>query len=237
MKPNFFILAFLLAISSCKKTIINNDAIINNKPLSQKEQQALSPEDVIKTLKEGNTIFVNSTITVRDNSIDYRKSSIYQHYPEAVILSCIDSRVPIEDIFHKGLGDLFVIRVAGNTVNEDVIGNLEFACEKNGSKVILILGHEYCSAIKSNLEGNTTGYTNTTLQRINPAITQAKKVFKTNQSPRNPRFMDEISKQNVINSIKLIRQHSKILNQLEKKNQIKIIGGIYDMKTGKVNFI
>jgi carbonic anhydrase len=237
MNKLLFLLAFLLAISSCKKTIINDEDIIDRNPLSINEQKNLSPSEIIKSLEKGNNDFIKSKLTIRNNSDLIRKNSISEFYPQAVILSCIDSRIPVEDIFHKGLGDLYVIRIIGNTVNEDIIGNLEYAYEVAGSKVILVLGHEYCSAIKTNLQGTHSEKVHSSLKRIDPAVIKAKKIFKSNQSSINPRFIDEICKQNVLNSIKMIRQMSKNLNKLEQENKIKIIGGIYDNRSGKVNFI
>ena len=127
--------------------------------LTQEQRDALTPDEVIKSLKEGNERFVNNDLTARDHSAQVRKSATGQ-FPKAVVLSCLDSRVPVEDVFDGGIGDIFVGRVAGNFVNEDLLGSMEFGCKVAGAKVILVLGHEHCGAVKSAIDdvklGNIT---------------------------------------------------------------------------------
>lgn len=194
------------------------------------------PQEVLDGLIIGNQDFIEDNLTVRNNTEKVRNASLGQ-YPEAVILSCLDSRVPVEDIFHKSIGDLFVARVAGNVVNEDIIGSIEYACKVSGSKLVVVLGHEYCGAVKSSIDSVRLGYITNILEKIEPAISEAKTNYQGVASSENPEFVDVVCKFNVINSINKIRNTSSILNEMEEKGQIKIVGGIYDMKTGKVEFI
>lgn len=194
------------------------------------------PQEVLDGLIIGNQDFIEDNLTVRNNTEKVRNTSLGQ-YPEAVILSCLDSRVPVEDIFHKSIGDLFVARVAGNVVNEDIIGSIEYECKVSGSKLVVVLGHEYCGAVKSSIDSVRLGYITNILEKIEPAISEAKTNYQGVASSENPEFVDVVCKFNVINSINKIRNTSSILNEMEEKGQIKIVGGIYDMKTGKVKFI
>lgn len=193
-------------------------------------------QEVLDGLIIGNQDFIEDNLTVRNNTEKVRNASLGQ-YPEAVILSCLDSRVPVEDIFHKSIGDLFVARVAGNVVNEDIIGSIEYACKVSGSKLVVVLGHEYCGAVKSSIDSVRLGYITNILEKIEPAISKAKTNYQGVASSENPEFVDVVCKFNVINSINKIRNTSSILNEMEEKGQIKIVGGISDMKTGKVKFI
>jgi carbonic anhydrase len=236
MKKLIFASALMIALNSCNQTVINNDEIITADVLTKEEQDKLTPDQVIEDLKAGNIDFIEDQLTVRNNTERVRNASLGQ-YPEAVILSCLDSRVPVEDIFHKAIGDLFVARVAGNVVNEDIIGSLEYACKVSGSKVVVVLGHEYCGAIKSSIDSVRLGYITNILEKIEPAIGDAKTHYKGDPTSKNPEFVDVVCKYNVINSINKIRSTSNILNEMEESGKIKIVGAIYDMKTGKVEFI
>ncbi len=229
-------LAFSLVVTSCKKNIVEEKDIISSTTLTKEEQEKLTPDQVIKNLKLGNKDFYEDNLTVRNNSERVRDASLGQ-YPEAVVLSCLDSRVPVEDVFHKAIGDLFVARVAGNIVNEDIIGSLEYACKVSGSKVVVVLGHEYCGAIKSSIDGVKLGNITSVLEKIDPAIAEAKINFKGETNSKNDKFVDKVCDFNVLNSIKEIREKSPILKEMEDKKQIKIIGAVYDMKTGKVDFL
>lgn len=236
MKKYLITISIVLAFTSCKKTVIDDEEIIGTTILTKEQQEKLTPDEVIEDLKQGNIDFVEDNLTVRNNTQRVRDAALGQ-YPEAVVLSCLDSRVPVEDVFHKAIGDLFVARVAGNVVNDDIIGSLEYACKVSGSKVVVVLGHEYCGAIKSSIDGVKLGYVTSVLEKINPAIIQAKKDFSGETTAKNLVFVDKVCDYNVYNSMKVIRQKSEILDQMEKNHQIKIIGAVYDMKTGKVDFL
>lgn len=215
--------------------VIETEDILSNTVLTAEEQAKLTPDDVIKILKEGNADFVGDNLTIRNNSERVRNAALGQ-YPKAVILSCLDSRVPVEDVFHRGIGDIFVARVAGNIVNENILGSLEYACKVSGSKVIVVLGHEYCGAIKSAIDGVELGNITGLLSKIQPAVTEAKSSFKGETVSSNPAFVEEVCHLNIEQGVKDIRNNSAILKEMEDNGEISIVGAVYDMHTGKVTF-
>ncbi|MGB3777023.1 MAG: carbonic anhydrase family protein [Tunicatimonas sp.] len=202
--------------------------------LTQEEQDALTPEAVIQSLKEGNQRFVNNDLTARDHTAQVRKAANGQ-YPKAVILSCLDSRVPVEDVFDKGIGDIFVARVAGNFVNVDILGSMEFGCKVAGSKVILVLGHEHCGAVKAAIDDVKMGNITEMLTKIKPAV--EKVAYDGERTSSNPSFVHQVCEQNVRKTIDDIRSQSAILKEMEDEGGIKVVGGVYDMDTGKVDFL
>ena len=164
-----------------------------------------------------------------------KKSSAAGQYPAVVVLGCIDSRAPAEIIFDAGIGDAFNARVAGNVVNDDMLGSMEFACAVAGAKVVFVLGHTACGAIKGAIDdvdlGNLTGL----LARIKPAITATK--FDGEKSSKNPAYVDAVARANVELGLAQIRRRSPILEGLEEKGSLKITGGMYDVGTGMVEFL
>lgn len=236
---SFLVIATTLIGVSCNSKSedkIENNHILTSSVLTQEQQAALTPDAVIDSLIKRNTEFTNDQLTIRNNTERVRDAALGQ-YPKAVVLSCLDSRVPVEDVFHCGIGDLFVARVAGNIVNEDILGSLEYACKVSGSKVIVVLGHEYCGAVKSAIDGVELGNITPLLSKIKPAVEQAKVGFEGETTSKNPKFVEEVCNHNVELAIKEIRAKSPILKEMEDKGEIKIIGAIYDMKTGKVDFL
>jgi carbonic anhydrase len=205
------------------------------KVLTAAEQALLTPDYIIKSLKQGNERFVDNNITLRNHSAMVRNASLGQ-YPKAVILSCVDSRIPVEDVFDKGIGDMFVVRIAGNFSNADILGSLEFACKVSGAKVIVVLGHESCGAIKSAIDGVKLGNITTMLDKIRPAVNKAQD-FKGVKTSKNPAFVEYVSKQNVLNTISNIKKNSPILKQMEEHGTLKIVGAYYNLKTGEVKFL
>lgn len=212
---------------------INQNPLIE-RVLSAEEQRSLTPDQVLSSLKEGNQRFINGTLTLRDHSKQIR-AGVNGQFPKAIILSCIDSRVPVEDVFDKGIGDLFVARVAGNIVNEDILGSMEFSCKVSGAKLVLVIGHEYCGAIKGAIDkvslGNLTGL----LKKINPAV-EACQHYKGNKSSKDAEFVDLVIRENVKMTVTNIRRHSPILKEMEEAGEIKIVGAYYDMDNGEVTF-
>ena len=202
--------------------------------LTKEQQDALTADDVIKTLQEGNTRFLNNDLTERDHSAQVRKSTLAQ-YPKAIVLSCVDSRVPVEDVFDRGIGDLFVARVAGNFVNEDILGSMEFACKVSGSKLIVIMGHEHCGAVKAAIDDVKLGNITPMLQKIKPAVDLVK--YDGQRNSKNQEFVHMVSESNVRNTIKQVRLKSPILKEMEENGVIKIVGALYDMDNGQVDFI
>jgi carbonic anhydrase len=205
------------------------------KVLTAEEQAALTPEKILEALKAGNKRFMNNEITARDHSAQVRNSTKGQ-FPKAVILSCLDSRVPVEDVFDRGIGDIFVGRVAGNFVNEDLLGSMEFGCKVAGAKLILVMGHEHCGAIKAAIDDVELGNITAMLSKIKPAVGLVSD-FKGEKASGNDAFVHAVCESNVKNTINQIRINSPILKEMEENGEIIIIGAIYDLDDGEVTFL
>ena len=239
---SFFIL-LPLALAACNQpnttatdaqsTVATPQGLVEE-VLTKEQQDALTPNSVIKALQEGNIRFVNNNLTARDHSAQVRKSTLAQ-YPKAIVLSCVDSRVPVEDVFDRGIGDLFVARVAGNFVNEDILGSMEFACKVSGSKVVLVMGHEHCGAVKAAIDDVKLGNITPMLQKIRPAVDLVE--YEGDRTSKNQQFVHMVSESNVQNTIEQIRKDSPILAEMESNGEIKIVGALYDMDNGKVSFL
>jgi len=210
--------------------------MINKKIFTAEEQSKLTPEEVFEILKQGNNAFARGNLIVKNNR-ECMRDAVKGQYPAAVILSCIDSRVPVEEIFQCGIGDIFVVRVAGNIVNSDVLGSLEYACKVSGAKLAVVMGHEHCGAVKAAIEnvelGNITGL----LSKIKFAIVQSKINFTGETVSSNKEFVDLVCHANVELMINKIRTDSLILKEMEGKGEIKIVGAVYYLETGEVEFI
>lgn len=202
--------------------------------LTKEQQDALTPDAVIAALKEGNIRFTKNELTARDHSEQVRKSTLAQ-YPKAIVLSCVDSRVPVEDVFDRGIGDLFVARVAGNFVNEDILGSMEFACKVSGSKLVLVMGHEHCGAVKAAVDDVKLGNITPMLSKIRPSVEQVE--YQGDRTSKNDAFVHMACQSNVKNTINNIRLNSPILKEMEDKGQIKIVGAVYDMDNGLVEWL
>lgn len=216
---------------------LKKEHVLVNQMLTREEQERLTPDEVIGILKQGNKEFIEDRLTIRNNTQRVRQSAKGQ-YPKAVVVSCLDSRVPVEDVFHRGIGDIFVARVAGNIINEDILGSLEYACKVSGSKVVLILGHEYCGAISSAIKDVKIGNITSLLSKIKPAIQLVSEDFqKGEKKADNPFYVEAICYENVRVAMNEVRENSPILREMEDNGEIKIIGGVYDMDSGAVDFI
>ena len=202
--------------------------------LTKAEQDALTPDMVIQSFKEGNVRFQRNDLTARDHSEQVRAST-YAQFPKAIVLSCVDSRVPVEDVFDRGIGDIFVARVAGNFVNEDILGSMEFACKVSGSKLVLVMGHEHCGAVKAAVDDVKIGNITPMLEKIKPAVAQVE--YDGDRSSKNDAFVHMACESNVRNTIARIRKNSPILQEMEANDEIKIIGAVYDMDDGSVDFM
>jgi len=203
--------------------------------LTQEEQANLTPDEVLSQLKSGNRRFVAGTLTSRDHSAQVRDAATGQ-FPKAMVLSCVDSRIPVEDVFDRGIGDIFVARVAGNFENTDILGSTEFATKVSGAKLVLVLGHEYCGAVIAAIDGAELGNITPMLENIKPAI-EALSSYKGDKTSKNADFVHEVTKKNVLLTIADIRTRSPILKQMEDAGEIKIVGALYDMHTGEVDFL
>lgn len=202
--------------------------------MTKEDQSKMTPDEVIARFKEGNKRYMTNELTTRDHSKQIRKTTKGQ-YPQAVVLSCIDSRVPVEDIFDKGIGDIFVARVAGNFENIDILGSLEYSCKVAGSKLVLVLGHEHCGAVKAAVDDVKLGNITPMLEKIKPAIASLN--YDGEKTSKNKEFVHMVCESNVKNTIKQIRAKSPILKEMEEKGEIKIVGAVYDLDNGEVAFL
>jgi len=199
---------------------------------TKETQNKLTPQKALTYLKEGNQRFVDNKKLGRDLLNQVVETSTGQ-YPFAVILGCIDSRVPIEIVFDQGVGDVFSTRVAGSVINEDVLGSLEYSCKVAGSKVIIVLGHSKCGAVTAACKDVELGNITALLSKIKPAVDQIKS---TSDSIVNDDFVDKVIHENTKHSIDRIRKESPILAEMEANNEIEIVGAYYDVNTGVVEF-
>lgn len=190
----------------------------------------LTPYQGYELLVEGNKRFINNLNSDHDH-LEMINETREGQYPFAVILSCMDSRTSTELIFDQGLGDLFSIRVAGNIVNDDILASIEYAVKYVGSKVLMVLGHTECGAIKSAKQGVTDGHITSLLDRIQPSISKAML-----RDSKDHMFQDEVAYANVENSLEEILTRSEIVKELFKKGEIGIVGGVYNVENGKVDF-
>lgn len=202
--------------------------------LTKELQAAFTPEAVIQAFKNGNDRFLQNDLTQRNHNAQVRKAASGQ-FPKAIVLSCVDSRVPTEDVFDLGIGDIFVARVAGNFVNEDILGSMEFACKVSGAKLVLVMGHEYCGAVKGAIDDVQLGNITAMLSKIKPAVDAVE--YDGERNSKNLAFVHEVSEQNVKNTIAQIRLNSPILKEMEEKGEIQIVGAMYDLDTGEVTFL
>lgn len=216
-----------------KPVSTDRDGLIED-VLTKEQQDKLTPDAVLKMLQEGNERFVAGEVTVRNHKAQIRKA-VASQFPKAIVLSCVDSRVPVEDVFDRGIGDMFVARVAGNFVNPDILGSMEFACHVSGAKIILVMGHEHCGAVKSAVDGVELGNITEMLSKIVPAVEQVSGVD-GDRASGNEDFVHAVAEKNVRLNVDRIRAESSILESMEKDGAIKIVGAMYDMDNGEVTF-
>ena len=207
------------------------------KALTKEIQAKINPAGAITMLREGNERFVKNHKAQRDLLEQVRDTATGQ-YPFATILSCIDSRVSAELIFDQGVGDIFSVRVAGNIVNEDLLGSMEFACKLAGTKVILVLGHTSCGAVKGACDDARLGNLTTLLSKIKPAVQAVSEpADPAERTSKNIDFVDRVAESNVHMTMDNIRKLSPVLNQMEEEGEIVIAGAMYDISSGKVHFM
>lgn len=199
------------------------------------EQARLTPDEVLQQFIDGNKRFHSGLVTRRNHREQVRKSAPGQ-FPKAMVLSCLDSRVPVEDVFDQGIGDVFVGRVAGNLVNEDLLGSMEFACKVAGAKMILVMGHQHCGAIRGAIEDVKLGNLTALLAKLKPAVTLSED-FEGEKSAANPKYVKHVAVNNVRHSLANIRAHSPILKEMEDQGEIKIVGAFYRLTEGTLEFV
>jgi carbonic anhydrase len=193
-------------------------------------QQNLTPSDAFEILQEGNKRFMNN-LKMNRNLLQQMNETADGQYPFAVVLSCMDSRTSVELIFDQGLGEIFSIRIAGNVVNDDILGSIEYACKVVGSKLIVVLGHTRCGAIKAACEGASLGNLTGLLNRVKPAVK------KVGDVAGNPAKTEEVAAANVVNSMDEILERSEIIRQLFQDGKIGLVGGMYSVENGNVHFV
>ncbi len=229
-------MTFAAILVSCSPTNQRKETIeiVETHVLHATDVEPLSPDSVIEILKKGNANFVTKHTHKRDAMAQLVESAEDGQHPMAIVLSCIDSRVPVEIIFDKGLGDLFVTRVAGNVVSEDVLGSMEYACEHSGSKVVVVLGHECCGAVHSACERVQAGNMTQMLAKIEPAIDSC---YTAHSDRHSADFQNQVVYKNVEFMVNRVRHESEILAELEHEGKIKIVGAVFNLHTGAVEFI
>ena len=204
------------------------------KTLTKELQESISPSKALEILKDGNKRFV-SNLKINRNLLQQANETSDGQHPFAVILSCIDSRTSAELIFDQGLGDVFSVRIAGNIINEDILGSMEFGCKVAGSKIIVVLGHTKCGAVKGACDHVEMGNLTALLTKIRPAVDD-EVTIKEHRNSGNAVFVEKVSAINVKRTVKAIMERSPILKEMIESGQIGIVGGTHDISTGEVEF-
>ena len=201
--------------------------------LTRAQRDKMTPDEIIAEMKRGNERFRRGEKTTQ-NFLAQQRASAKEQHPAAVLLSCIDSRAPAEMILNLGIGDIFNARVAGNIANEDILGSMEFACKAAGAKVVLVMGHTACGAIKGAIDnvelGNLTGL----LAKIRPAVQET--TFAGERSTKNLAYVDAVARKNVELTLADIRKRSAVLRDLESQRAVKVVGAMYNLETAAVEF-
>ncbi|NCF13635.1 MAG: carbonic anhydrase [Verrucomicrobiaceae bacterium] len=199
-------------------------------------QSATTPSQAIEMLKQGNVRFTSGSTTSRDYQSQVSQTAGGQ-YPIAAVVSCIDSRIPTEIVFDQGIGDIFNARIAGNFVNEDILGSLEFACKVAGAKAIVVMGHTSCGAIKGACDKAELGNLTQMLEKIMPAVDAIHTPEGADRSSANAEFVDAVAAKNVELTLAKIKENSPVLEEMIEANEIEIVGAMYDVASGKVSFL
>ena len=238
----YVLLCLLFIQSGCSKEQqkvqepVSSEVKRNDSALTKERQSNLTIDEIIQQFKDGNERFLKGTTIQNDFHKQVEQTGSQGQFPKAIVLSCIDSRAPAEVIFDKGIGDIFGTRVAGNYADEGIIGGIEYACKVAGAKVIIVLGHTDCGAVKSACDNVKLGNITYVMDEIKPAVDSVKGIAGERNSA-NKDFVKDVTKKNVQLTMKKIFENSEILSELAKEGKVKIIGAVYDVKTGKVEFI
>ena len=204
------------------------------KTLTKEMQSAITPTMALNLLKDGNKRFVNN-LKINRNLLQQANDTSDGQHPFAVILSCIDSRTSAELIFDQGLGDIFSARIAGNIVNEDILGSMEFGCKVAGAKIIVVLGHTKCGAVKGACDNVALSNLTGLIEKIKPAVDQETTTTE-NRTSSNAKFVENVAELNVSLSVKNILLKSPIIAEMVKNEEITIVGGVHDISSGEVKF-
>ncbi len=233
MKHLAILTLMLLATVGCISQKVKIVQEVESNILRSDELERLTPDSVITLLRQGNQNFVSRTTRARDPQTQLAQSAELGQAPKAIVLACIDSRVPVETIFDMGIGDIFVARVAGNVVSDDMLASMEYACKYIGSKVVVVLGHESCGAVNAACAGLKDGNLTELMHKIEPAV---KLTATAGGDPLSKEFQSRAVANNVDVMVGNIRKDSPTLAKLEEEGKIKIIGGVFDIHTGLVAF-
>jgi len=206
----------------------------NGSVMTKEAQAALTPKQSLQMLKDGNKRFSEDKLLKRNYSEEVKQTAKGQ-YPHSVILSCLDSRTSSELIFDQGMGSVFNARVAGNFENTDILGSMEFACKAAGAKLVLVVGHTNCGAIKGACDNVQLGNLTNVIEQIKPATEQVQNI-EGERNSKNQNYVEAVAKENVLQTIRDIRKNSPILTEMESKGEIMIVGGMYNLETGVVEF-
>ena len=210
--------------------------IDNSRAMTPETQALITPEKAMEILKEGNARFTSSTPLNRDYNEQVGQTAGGQH-PFAVVLSCIDSRIPTEIVFDQGIGDIFIARIAGNFVNEDILGSMEFACKLAGASLIVVMGHTACGAVKGACDNAELGNLTNLLNKISPGVDATSTAPGEDRSSKNASFVNRVAAMNVEMTMQDIRKKSPVLDEMLSKKEIGLVGAMYDVSSGKVDFI
>ena len=235
-------LAALLITSGCQSNRVPNRDELSEvqrvmllpRDRSKEAQQAMTPAQALEKLKAGNERFVSGTPHSHDRLAEVRSTASGQ-YPFAAVVSCLDSRQPTEIVFDQSIGDVFSARIAGNIINDDILGSLEFACAVAGAKLIVVVGHTRCGAIKGACDGVELGNLTGLLNRVQPAV-QRVPLYVQPRTSKNSEFVEKVAAANVQVALIQIREKSPILRELLDQGRIGLVGGMYDLETGRVDF-
>jgi carbonic anhydrase len=225
---------FIVFCSDFTHATTTDDSSILGKTISQEKQQNMSPKQALLKLKEGNKRFLSNKQITRDY-IKQAHLSSYGQYPFAVVLNCMDSRSVPELFFDQGLADLFTLRVAGNILNDDILGSMEFATKVVGARLIVVLAHSSCGAVDGACTGAKLGHLTDVLNKIQPVV-QSTMTEQGTKSCSDPKLIDAIAKANALNVVKEIQAKSPIIKELVKNKQIGIVAGLHNIKTGQIEF-
>jgi carbonic anhydrase len=223
-----------LALPGCTASSSPAPSPVVSTTIDKTEQSAITPDQALQRLKDGNQRFVSGQSLRRDYPAQVKASASGQ-YPFAVVLSCIDSRSAPEIVFDQGIGDLFVARVAGNYATADIIGSIEFTTKILGAKLVVVMGHTECGAIKGACDGVQMGNITTVMRALQPAVDDVKDA-QGDRTSKNKQFVLLVTEANIRRTVAKLRQESPILTDMEQSGQIKIIGALHDISTGQVTF-
>jgi len=224
-----FVIAFSCSITSY--SVLYSQGISDTP--TKETQSAISPEEVLQLMIDGHNRYMEGKMLNR-NLLEQVKATSSSQYPYAVVLNCLDSRVIPESVFDQGIGDIFDARIAGNFVNDDILGSMEFACKITGAKLILVVGHTNCGAIKGAIDEAELGNLTQLLDKIKPAVARTK--YDGDKSSKNLEYVDLVSKENVLMAIENIKLRSPVLKEMLDKNEIMIAGCMYNISDGTIEF-